>query len=84
MGERIDAYVERWHTTHGADVDIGVIDLPVIGEVDLFPDVVEKAIHKKLLKSVMTNVLETEVTVAGIRMKLQPVYEVDVDGGRRQ
>eukprot|EP00966_Prymnesium_polylepis_P053725 1241836-Prymnesium_polylepis.1 len=52
---------------------MGLVNLPMVGEVDLFPDHLEKAIFKKLWASVVSNMLEMEMTVAGVRMKMHPI-----------
>ena len=48
-GERIDAYIDQWFERNQSEVDIGRVT--ILGhEVDLFPDWLEKAVYKKLMK----------------------------------
>jgi hypothetical protein len=74
LQNNIDTYVDKWFEKNKKDVNIGIIDIPLIGEVDIFPDSVEKSIHKKLLATMICNMLETEICIAGVRMKLQPIH----------
>ena len=56
----IDEFVDKWYEEN-KDVDIGVIRVPFIGKVDVFPDRIEKHIYKKSLhiaSSLMTEMLQ--------------------------
>ena len=61
-GEVIDESVEKWYEKFKDDVDIGrVTTFELFGskmEIDVLPDVMEKAIYKKCLKILMATVLE--------------------------
>lgn len=69
----IAAYVEDWHAKNGSDINIGEVELPLIGKVDLLPSHIEIAIFKKMWTAVVSNLLETHLTVAGVRMRLTAV-----------
>ena len=60
--EVIDESVEKWYEKFKDDVDIGrVTTFELFGskmEIDVLPDVMEKAIYKKCLKILMATVLE--------------------------
>lgn len=60
--EVIDENVEKWYEKFNDDVDIGrVTTFELFGskmEIDVLPDVMEKAIYKKCLKILMATVLE--------------------------
>ena len=53
----IDKFVDEWFESN-KEVDIGVIDLPIVGEIDIFPDRLEKHIYKKSLKIASTLLFE--------------------------
>ena len=74
VNEIIDAHVKEWHRKNASDINIGQVTLPVIGSVDLFPDHLEIALFKKLWVAVVSNVLETEFVVAGVKMRIVPVF----------
>ena len=51
-------------------INIGEVELPIIGKVDLLPPHIERAIFTKMWTAVVSNLLETEIGVAGVRMKM--------------
>ena len=61
-GEVIDENVEKWYEKFKDDVDIGrITTFEMFGkkmEIDVLPDVMEKAIYKKCLKIMMAIFLE--------------------------
>lgn len=73
--DRVHAYVDAWYEANKDGVDIGRIDLPLIGTVDVFPDEREKALYRKVFTMLVTNLLEVEVKVAGVSMRLTAVAE---------
>lgn len=89
--DKVHAYVDAWYEANHDGLDLGRIDLPVIGEVDVFPDEREKALYRKVFMLALTNLLEIEVKVAGVPMCLSVVNEenrerdkgVDVAGASR-
>ena len=89
--DKVHAYVDAWYEANHDGIDLGRIDLPVIGEVDVFPDEREKALYRKVFMLALTNLLEIEVKVAGVPMRLSVVNEenrerdkgVDVAGASR-
>lgn len=73
VGHIVDAYVEWWYERNKKDVDVGVVDLPVVGSVDLFPNVVEKQMYSQMFKALVNQILDTELSVAGVKMRMEPV-----------
>ena len=73
--DKVHAYVDAWYEANHDGVDLGRIDLPLIGEVDVFPDEREKALYRKMFTLALTNLLEVEVKVAGVPMRLAVVEE---------
>ena len=54
--QSIDEFVDNWYNEN-KDVDIGIINLPLVGDVDMLPDKIEKHIYKKSLL-IMSTLLE--------------------------
>ena len=79
--DKVHAYVDAWYEANHDGVDLGRIDLPLIGEVDVFPDEREKALYRKVFTLALTNLLEVEVKVAGVPMRLAVVEEEGEQGG---
>ena len=79
--DKVHAYVDAWYEANHDGVDLGRIDLPLIGEVDVFPDEREKALYRKVFTLALTNLLEVEVKVAGVPMRLAVVEEEAEQGG---
>lgn len=75
--DKVHAYVDAWYQANHDGVDLGRIDLPLIGEVDVFPDEREKALYRKVFTLALTNLLEVEVKVAGVPMRLAVVKEAE-------
>ena len=75
--DKVHAYVDAWYEANHDGVDLGRIDLPLIGEVDVFPDEREKALYRKVFTLALTNLLEVEVKVAGVPMRLAVVKEAE-------
>jgi hypothetical protein len=73
--EAIGAYVDEWHERNHSGVNMGLVTLPIVGEVDLMPDSVEKALFKKLWLNAVSSLIETELTVAGVRLKFTPFQD---------
>ena len=44
----ISDFVDDWYEKH-KEIDIGVINIPMIGDIDILPDNIEKHIYKKTL-----------------------------------
>lgn len=78
LSNAIDQYVERWFEQNPC-VDMGKINIPYVGEIDILPDHVEKAMYKRLHKLMITNLMQTEVCICGVKMRLQQI-EGDGDG----
>ena len=56
--EKIKKYVHKWYEDNKTDVDIGVMHFPILGNVDIFPDSLEKYIYEKMLLIVLTAIDE--------------------------
>lgn len=79
--EKVHAYVDAWYEANHDGIDLGRIDLPLIGEIDVFPDEREKAIYRKVFMLALTNLLEVEVKVAGVPMRLTVVEDAKSGAG---
>ena len=66
----VDRYVEQWFEQNPG-VNMGVVDVPLVGPVDLLPDRLEKHIYKRVHTVLLTNLLHTEVRVLGVPLRLQ-------------
>ena len=73
VGHIVDAYVEWWYERNKKDVDVGIVELPVVGAVDLFPNAVEKQMYSQMFKAMVNQILDTELSVAGVKMRMEPV-----------
>jgi hypothetical protein len=87
--DQVCRHIAAWHEANGPIHSIGVeTTLPVVGKVEL-PEDVERALFQKLWCSVVSNLLEVEVTVAGVPMRLAPrmdklrppSHEVEAEAG---
>lgn len=58
LNNNVDNFVDKWFETHKDDIDIGrVCMFNVFGkeyEIDILPDVMEKAIYKKCIKIIIS------------------------------
>jgi len=58
LNEKIDSFVDKWFEKHNDDIDIGrMCLLNVFGkeyEIDILPDIMEKAIYKKCIKIIIS------------------------------
>lgn len=70
VNDAIAAYVEDWHSKNENAINMGEVELPIIGKVDLLPPHIERAIFTKMWTAVVSNLLETELTVAGVRIRM--------------
>ena len=68
----VDQYVERWFDQNPS-VNIGLVDVPLLGSVDLLPNSVEKRIYKRLYTVLLTNMLQTEIQLLGVPLQLRPI-----------
>ena len=55
----IDKFIENWYEKNINEVDIGVVNIPIVGDIDVFPDYIEKYIYKKSLTIAMSFLKET-------------------------
>ena len=56
---RIDKFVEEWYKKNNDTVDIGKYNIPLYGDIDLFPDSAEKHIYKKIIAITLCFIKET-------------------------
>ena len=58
LNNKIDNFVDKWFEKHNEDLDIGRICMfNVFGkeyEIDILPDIMEKAIYKKCIKIIIS------------------------------
>ena len=73
--KKVNTYVDNWYNANRDEIDIGRIDLPLVGEVDVFPDKREKALYRKIFMLALTNLLEMEIQIAGVPMRLSVIQE---------
>ena len=69
----IRTYVAQWHAANKDNVNIGLVHVPLVGDVDVFPDRIERAVYEQMLTLLVTNLMEIEIKVAGVPMRLQKV-----------
>lgn len=71
FSDTIDNFVENWYSENDKEIDIGVIaDLPIIGEIDVLPDKIEKYIYKNILHIMFSALRELDVNVMGTNVSL--------------
>ena len=71
FSDNIDNFVENWYSENDKEIDIGVIaDLPIIGEIDVLPDKIEKYIYKNILHIMFSALRELDVNVMGTNVSL--------------
>ena len=59
---KIDDFIEKWYEKNKKDIDIGVItDLPLIGEIDILPDKVEKYMYKRMIHIIIASLEEMNI-----------------------
>ena len=68
--DHVTSYVDAWYDENQEGIDIGRIDLPLIGEVDVFPAEREKELYRKVFLLAITNLLQVEIKIAGVPMHL--------------
>ena len=56
---RIDKFVEEWYNKNNDTVDIGKYNIPLYGDIDLFPDSAEKHIYKKIIAITLCFIKDT-------------------------
>ena len=69
----IDEFVDKWYKEN-KEVNIGLINIPMVGEIDVLPNKVEKHIYKKslliassliedMLENLSFNILDKKIEV---------------------
>ena len=61
--EKIDLFIEEWYLKNNDDIDIGKFDIPIIGNIDLFPDYMEKHLYKKLIAATLSFIKESAIQI---------------------
>ena len=66
----LDKFVDNWFEKN-REIDIGVIaNIPIIGEIDVLPDKVEKYLYRKLLGVMFAALREVDISLMGNKMTL--------------
>lgn len=58
-------FVNEWYNKNADNIDIGVIDLPFGGSIDILPDSVEKHLYVKVLSLLMEIIAESKIELMG-------------------
>ena len=58
-------FVEEWYEKNNDNIDLGVIDLPFGGSIDVLPDSIEKHLYVKILSLVMELISESKINFMG-------------------
>ena len=61
--DKIDLFIEEWYLKNNDDIDIGKFDIPIIGNIDLFPDYIEKHLYKKLIAATLSFIKESAIQI---------------------
>jgi len=61
--EKIDLFIEEWYLKNNDEIDIGKFDIPIIGNIDLFPDYIEKHLYKKLIAATLSFIKESAIQI---------------------
>ena len=71
LSENIDKFIEKWYEKNKKEIDIGVIaDLPIIGEIDILPDNIEKYIYKRCLQITFCALKDVNINFLGNNVSL--------------
>ena len=68
--EQLKKFINEWYDKNSDNIDIGVIDLPFGGSIDILPDSIEKHIYLKTLSLLMEILAESKMTFMGQEMKI--------------
>ena len=58
-------FVDEWYEKNNDNIDIGVINLPFGGNIDILPDSIEKHLYVKMLSLVMELISESKINFMG-------------------
>ena len=79
--KNLDKFVDKWYSENEKEIDIGVIGTyPIIGEIDILPDKIEKYIYKKALHITFSALKELNMNVMGaeVSLNLKPYNNTDI------
>ena len=68
--EKLRKFINEWYDKNSDNIDIGVIDLPFGGSIDILPDSIEKHIYLKTLSLLMEILAESKISFMGQEMKI--------------
>ena len=68
--ENLKKFIIEWYDKNSDNIDIGVIDLPFGGSIDILPDSIEKHIYLKTLSLLMEILAESKISFMGQEMKI--------------
>ena len=68
--ENLRKFINEWYDKNSDNIDIGVIDLPFGGSIDILPDSIEKHIYLKTLSLLMEILAESKISFMGQEMKI--------------
>ena len=63
--ESLKKFVDEWYDKNSDNIDIGVIELPFGGNIDILPDSVEKHMYVKTLSLLMEILSESKIELMG-------------------
>ena len=68
--ENLRKFINEWYDKNSDNIDIGVIDLPFGGSIDILPDSIEKHIYLKTLSLLMEILAESKISFMGQEMRI--------------
>ena len=66
--EDLKKFVDIWYEKNSDTIDIGVIDLPFGGSIDVLPDSIEKHLYVKTLSILMEIISQSKINFMGQEM----------------
>tara|TARA_Y100000991_G_scaffold213992_1_gene200769 strand:- start:812 stop:1246 length:435 start_codon:yes stop_codon:yes gene_type:complete len=66
--EDLKKFVDIWYEKNSDNIDIGVIDLPFGGSIDILPDSIEKHLYVKTLSILMEIISQSKINFMGQEM----------------
>lgn len=68
--EDLKEFVDNWYEKNSDTIDLGVIDLPFGGSIDILPDSIEKHLYVKTLSILMEIISQSKINFMGQEMML--------------
>ena len=63
--ENLKKFVDNWYEKNSNNIDIGIIDLPFGGSIDILPDNIEKHLYLKTITILMEMISQFEINFMG-------------------